>query len=164
MQVTPELPFRDFTWSFAGTDWQGRRSSMQVLNAIQPSFNRFFDDWNSPSQMKTEEYISLLLSSKFVPCPRGQNFESYRFYEALCCGCIPLFLTDEKDPMSMLWLQQFEGILPFINIQSWEHAAALMQHLTSNPHVMDQYRRAIFHNWVQFFQKLREKVAAAIKN
>jgi len=164
MQVTPELPFRDFTWSFAGTDWQGRRSSMQVLNAIQPSFNRFFDDWNSPSQMKTEEYISLLLSSKFVPCPRGQNFESYRFYEALCCGCIPLFLTDEKDPMSMLWLQQFEGILPFINIQSWEHAAALMQHLTSNPHVMDQYRRAIFHNWVQFFTKLREKVAAAIKN
>jgi len=159
--VTPELPFRDFTWSFAGTNWQGRKESMQVLNAVNPSFVRFFDDWNSPQQMKEEEYISLLLSSKFVVCPRGQNQESYRFYEAITCGCIPLFLTDEKDS---IWLQQFEGSIPFITIQSWEHAAALMQHLTSNPPVMEQYRKAILHTWSQFIQRLKEKVANHIKN
>ena len=159
--LTPELPFRDFTWSFAGTNWQGRKDSMQILNAIQPSFVRFFDDWNSPQQMKEEEYISLLLSSKFVVCPRGQNQESYRFYEALMCGCIPLFLTDEKDS---IWLHQFEGSIPFITIQSWEHAAALMQHLTSNPPVMEQYRKAILHSWSQYLQRLKDKVANHIKN
>ena len=159
--VTPELPFRDFTWSFAGTNWQGRKESMQVLNAVTPSVVRFFDDWNSPKQMKEEEYISLLLSSKFVPCPRGQNQESYRFYEAIICGCIPLFLTDEKDS---IWLNQFEGSIPFITIQSWDHAAALMQHLTSNPPVMEQYRKAILHTWSQFIQRLKEKVANHIKN
>jgi hypothetical protein len=111
--------------------------------------------------MKEEEYISLLLSSKFVVCPRGQNQESYRFYEAITCGCIPLFLTDEKDS---IWLQQFEGSIPFITIQSWEHAAALMQHLTSNPPVMEQYRKAILHTWSQFIQRLKEKVANHIKN
>ena len=31
---TPELPFRDMVWSFAGTDWHSRKSNMNILQSI----------------------------------------------------------------------------------------------------------------------------------
>ena len=158
---TPELPFRDLTWSFAGTNWQGRQESMQILNVIQPSFVKWLDDWNSPKQMKEDEYISTMLSSKFIPCPSGQNRETYRFYEALTCGCIPIFINDPADSS---WLDQFGGMLPFIKIDHWEHAAALMQHLIENKTILEQYRKAILFGWSEFLKVLKQKVTNFIKN
>lgn len=154
---TPELPFREFIWSFAGTNWQGRKEAMEPLTQVQPNFLRWFDDWNHPKQLEEEEYLSLLLNSKFVPCPGGQNTETYRFYEALECGCIPLFVKDAGD---LSFYGQFAGIMPFFDLPSWEHATGLMAHLLQNPEMMEQYRKAILVGWAKFKISLKEKVRA----
>jgi GR25 family glycosyltransferase involved in LPS biosynthesis len=151
---TPELPFRELNWSFAGTDWLERSKQMMPLNAIQPKFVKWFENWNDPGQLKEDEYTSLLLNSKFVPCPAGQNIETYRFYEALECGCIPLFLNT---PNTEAWLQIFNEI-PFLKIDSWEQASALMHHLINDKEQMEQYRKTLLISWAKYKMGLKERV------
>jgi hypothetical protein len=40
-------------------------------------------------------YVSRLTSSKIALCPRGVGNSSYRIYEALRCGAIPLIIADD---------------------------------------------------------------------
>jgi GR25 family glycosyltransferase involved in LPS biosynthesis len=150
---TPNLPFRDNMWSFVGTDWKGRSKDMDVLNVIQPSYVRWFSEWRDPAQLKDEEYVALLLNTKCVPCPRGQNVETYRFYEALECGCIPLFVHSTENET---WLQVFNNELPLIKLEGWAHVAALMQHFQKNPEQMEQYRMNLLIAWAKYKATLKE--------
>jgi len=152
---TPDLPFRELSWSFAGTDWMERSKKMAPLDAIQPRYVKWFEDWNDPGQLKEDEYISLLLNSKFVPCPAGQNVETYRFYEALDCGCIPLFL---HQPATETWLEIFNNEIPFLKIYGWEQAVPLMQHLLNDKEQMEQYRKTLLMTWAKYKMGLKEKV------
>ena len=157
---TPDLPFREMNWSFAGTDWQDRSKNMAPLNIVQPKYVKWFENWNDPGQLKEDEYTSLLLNSKFVPCPAGQNVETYRFYEALDCGCIPLFLNE---PATETWLQIFNNEVPFLKIDSWEQAAALMHHLLNDKGQMEQYRKTLLITWAKYKMGLKEKVRSWLK-
>jgi hypothetical protein len=46
------------------------------------------------SQNKIEEFISVTQRSWFTLCPRGYGLQSFRFYEALQLGSIPVFIYD----------------------------------------------------------------------
>jgi GR25 family glycosyltransferase involved in LPS biosynthesis len=152
---TPDLPFRELNWSFAGTDWMERSNKMAPLNSIQKNYIKWFENWNDPGQLKEDEYTSLLLNSKFVPCPAGQNVETYRFYEALDCGCIPLFLNE---PATETWLQIFNNEVPFLKIDTWEQAAGLMHHLLNDKEQMEQYRKTLLMTWAKYKMGLKERV------
>jgi hypothetical protein len=43
-----------------------------------------------PGKSWDEEYFKLLSQSQFVLCPKGDCVWSYRFYEAILCGAIPI--------------------------------------------------------------------------
>ena len=158
---TPDLPFRDNMWSFAGTNWMNRAKDMAVLDYITPNYVKWFNDWNDPNQLKNEEYISLMLNSKFVPCPRGQNVETYRFYEALDCGSIPIFV---HSPDNESWLKLFNGQMPFLKLDSWMHAAALMQHFQTNKEQLEEYRKSILISWTRYKMGLKERVRVWLSN
>ena len=42
--------------------------------------------------LTTANHLNMLLDSVFVLCPRGNNLETFRFYEALESGAIPIFV------------------------------------------------------------------------
>eukprot|EP01035_Chromulina_nebulosa_P020559 gene20559-26664_t len=44
-----------------------------------------------------EDYIHLLSNTVFVPCPSGRNPETFRIYEALEVGAIPLIVKPEDN-------------------------------------------------------------------
>jgi len=148
-------------WSFAGTNWMNRANDMAVLDCITPNYVKWFNDWNDPNQLKHEEYISLMLNSKFIPCPRGQNVETYRFYEALDCGCIPVFI---ESPENDHWLKLFNGQMPFLKIDSWMHAAALIQHFQTNNEQLENYRKAVLISWSRYKMGLKERVRVWLGN
>ena len=152
---TPNLPFRENAWSFAGTDWQNRSNDLSILHAIQPHYVKYLADWKDPGQLKGDEYISLLLNTKFIPCPRGQNVETYRLYEALDCGCIPLFVDS---PEVNQWLQVFNSEIPFLKLPSWEYTAGLLQHFQQNVDQMEKYRASILISWAKYKMGLKERV------
>lgn len=45
---------------------------------------------NSGGKMTMDTYARAMASHKYVYCPMGAGMDTYRFYEAVCCGCIPI--------------------------------------------------------------------------
>jgi hypothetical protein len=108
---------RPFDWSFAGA--KDRNNRMVIIEELQKRYPRnkvhLTETWGSPEKLDTEKYMVLLNDSKFVPCLDGFfNTESYRFYEALENGALPIICTDEK--------KSYENILcglPLLSVGSW---------------------------------------------
>lgn len=150
MNKTVALENRLYKWSFSGTDWKGRSNQLEPLLAINQHFVKFFPDWNDPGQLSKEQYIELLQNTIFVPCPEGNNVETYRFYEALECGSIPVFT---KLPASL----EDSGI-PFLKTETWKEVAELITHLLKNPTQLNGYWKIIMKTWSQYKDRLQLSV------
>lgn len=149
--VSTETESRQYTWSFVGTNWKGRESQLQPLLRIDNHLVKFFPDWNDPGQLKKDQYMELLENSIFAPCPGGNNVETYRLYEALECGCIPVFT---KLPASL----EHSGI-PFLKTDTWEEVAELIEYFLKNPVQLQEYRNYILSAWAKYKNKLKLSVA-----
>jgi GR25 family glycosyltransferase involved in LPS biosynthesis len=158
---TPRLPFREKIWSFAGTNWNGRQEKMANLTLLQPHDVRWFKEWNDSQMLEKDVYLNTLLNSRFIPCPGGVNAETYRFYEALECGCIPLYVRQEND--TLYFEKHIKANIPMVELPSWDHAAALMYQLTNDPPVMEGYRYAILQGYKTWKLLLKEKVKILYK-
>jgi GR25 family glycosyltransferase involved in LPS biosynthesis len=149
------LTNRKYTWSFCGTDWNGRSEQMKQLLEVKPNKLEFFSEWNSPGQLKEKEYLDLLSDTAFVPCPAGNNVETFRFYEALERGCIPVFI---ELPSSL----ENSGIA-FLKTKSWLDAANLICHLNKNPEQLLQYQMSLLEGWMKYKRQLKGQVAEWMK-
>lgn len=142
---TPGLPFRELVWSFRGTRWMDREAKLEPLKQI-PGDNRciFYNDWKDPLQVGREEYVGEVLNSKFVACPGGMNAETFRFYEALELGAIPLYVRQEGDEM---YFKKLTETIPVLSFGSWSDASAAIQYFLQNPDIMDKYRTNLLTGW-----------------
>ena len=102
------------------------------------------DDWNSSKMLGREETLSVMLNSWCIPCPSGQNSETYRFYEALEAGAIPILSKGDVTEDYLRFLQRW---LPLLLAENWEHAAQLIFTLKSKPEVYEQYRNQLLNAW-----------------
>jgi len=84
-----------------------------------------------------EKYVALLDESKFVPCLDGFfNTESYRFYEALEHGALPIICLDNN--------RSYENILcglPLLSVGSWSDEILFD---------WDAKQKMILYAWVNF--------------
>ena len=144
-QRTPRPPFREYVWSFIGTGWNERVKKLEPLNSL-PVEKRcvLMDDWNSPKMLSREETLSVLLNSWCIPCPAGQNSETYRFYEALEAGAVPVLVKDDITNEYLKYLQRW---LPLLLADNWAHAAQLVYTLKAKPDVYEQYRSQLLNAW-----------------
>jgi hypothetical protein len=120
-----------------------RSEQLSPLNDIQPCLVQFYTEWKHPNQLDKDEYLELLLKTVFVPCPGGNNTETFRFYEALECGCIPVFV-------------ELPAILsnskhPFVETSKWTDVKDMIIDLTSNNNKMVEYHKIIM-NWWSFYK------------
>ena len=157
---TPAVPFRDRVWTFYGTDWQGRASAMEVLKAVGPNHSRFFKNWMDAEQLKESEYVGTLLNSVFVPCPGGMNAETYRFWEALEHGAIPLYV---RCPGDEGFVASFQGSLGILNLPSWQHGAAIMANLMNDKETLEAYRTQLLTQWSAYKNSLMNRVQSWIR-
>ena len=117
---------------------------------------RFFDQWNDPDALKPAEYVSMLLDSVFVACPDGNNPETFRFYEALECGAIPLVVRTEANSVWVDWVAGALGIRP---ADSWPAAAAMVKEMFARPaELLEPYREEVLSRWRDWRSKLRRAV------
>jgi hypothetical protein len=157
LAITPHPPFREQDWTFLGTGWQNREQLLAPLKDISGvrCHARYFKNWNDPEAAKRGEYISELLDSLFVPCPEGQNPETFRFYEALECGAVPLVV---RTPKSAYWMEYVSNRLPLILLRSWKEAADLIGFMKADMTRYEQYREKLLTAWMTWKEKLREDV------
>ena len=143
-QQTPGLPFRDIVWSFYGTRWAQRDATLVPLRQLPHHECVLYDKWMDPKQLGKEQYLGRMLNSMFVPCPGGVNVETFRFYEALECGAIPLYVRKEGDAAYFSMLKKHMNLL---EVNSWEHATALVAYLLQHKDIMEKYRLAVLVGW-----------------
>jgi len=78
-----------------------RKKTLEIINKTDLIKNfiireKFWggDIWGTKVR---EEYVTNIINSDFVVCTRGAGNFSYRFYEALCLGRIPLVINTDID-------------------------------------------------------------------
>jgi hypothetical protein len=140
---TPQLPFRSQVWSFFGTDWNNRGILLEPFKKFQPHKLELFNEWNHPKSLVKSEYLAMLLDTVFVPCIRGNNIETFRLYEALECGCIPIVVR-ENDSSFINYVNQY---LQLIVLEHWGQAADFIEQLQQNKEMLEQYRFMVLKNY-----------------
>jgi len=143
---------RPILWSFFGTDWQGRQKLLEPWKQLQPHKAAFFASWNDSNQVSAESYSHTSLHSIFMPCPRGQHVETFRFWEALEHGAIPIYIRCQGDDLYYAFLTEY---LPILSIPSWEHAVGTIQTLLQNKETLVQYRTTLLQKWLEWKSSLR---------
>jgi hypothetical protein len=112
---------RQYLWSFAGDAKKLTRGpmleTMQKLgNGVQHLTNGFGTD----DALSIGDYRTLMDESVLIPCPGGwSNLETFRVYEALEAGCIPIV---EKRP-GFDYFTTLLGPHPLPTFTSWSEAA-----------------------------------------
>ena len=152
MTHTPRLPFREHVWSFHGTDWNGRKELLAALKEI-PHVAEFYDGWNSAAALKGDAYTTMLLNTIFVPCPDGVNSETFRFYEALECGCVPLLVRTETNAAWVNWVAEKVKVIP---MNSWGDAKEFVAYIIEHKEQLEGYRNAVLGAWVQWREEVRQ--------
>jgi len=152
---TPNLPFRENHWCFFGTDWNGRSKLLKpLIDTRLLNSCKFFTNWNDSESLSKEDYIMEMTNSVFVPCPDGINPETFRFYEALEAGCIPLVVKTTKNEAWFNWVSNY---IPLMANNSWEDVVRIMVTLLSKPERLEVYRSEILNGWWTWNKSLREQ-------
>jgi len=154
---------RTMTWSFAGAlDRPGRAQIIDILRQEVPKcLVHTTPTWMSPLNLGEKTYIETLRDAKFVPCLNGfWNVESYRFYEALEHGAIPIVGLDEN--------QSYMNILcgstnvPLFGLKDWTGAGAVINSINSRPDVLEKIQKEMGQWWVGYKMYLKHAIAAAL--
>lgn len=119
---------RELMWGFAGSLKTDRAEALKQLESLQPYETHIFKNFNDPLYLPPQRYAELLNNCIFAPAPcGGASNDSFRIYEALEAGVIPVVLRNDTslqiDPS--YWHAVFRGetTLPFVLADTWEDAA-----------------------------------------
>jgi hypothetical protein len=131
-------------WSFHGTDWFNRMEQLTHLSDFLPHNCHLTPNWNHSTMTKEDKYLSTLNDSKFCPIPRGNNVETFRMYECLESGSIPVYVRSKGDDLYWKYITSKIGL---INIDSWENATEMIKRLLDSPTDAEKYRQILNTQW-----------------
>lgn len=149
------LTQRNLVWTFFGTKWKNREALLEPWKGVTPNAHTFYDSWMDAKNLSADAYSKLCLNSMFVPCPRGQNVETFRFYEALDHGCIPIYVREPGDDE---YFNLISKHLPMINFANWIQPLGFIQNLFKNTQVFMQYYQEMSTAWIRWKKQLHEQV------
>lgn len=109
-EASDDEPARDRRWLFS---FQGNATSATRARLLGIDFGRpdvliertqpFWTDTGSPELRSFKQrYADTISDSKFVLCPRGIGTSSFRLFEALQSGSVPIILSDDWVPVAGL--------------------------------------------------------------
>jgi len=117
-----EIVERKYKWAFLGTPHKSSRHDLLFqFSDIEPSFFHKTKKFNEKI-IDVSEMSGILTSTEFIPCPNGfVHPETYRLYEALECGCIPIVENAYK------YYDRLFPNNPFIKIDRWIEAKPVIR-------------------------------------
>jgi GR25 family glycosyltransferase involved in LPS biosynthesis len=146
---------RSIVWSFHGTNWFNRKVLLEPISSIVPNNCHFTDTWNDPKQTLENCYLGRLNNSKFCPILRGNNVETFRLYEALESGTIPIYVRIDGD--DTFW-NMISRKLDLVELESWEKAAEFIKILCSDINKAEEYRAVIITNWQIWKNEIKSSI------
>lgn len=138
---------RELMWSFHGTDWFDRSKQLQPLSIFVPHSCHLQPDWNHSTATKPHQYLNLLNNSKFCPILKGNNDETFRLYEALEAGCLPVTTITNKT-----YLQWVDRHLGLNSLYEWTNPIRTIQCNT----MTESLRLEVGKRWAQWKQQIQQ--------
>ena len=113
---------KKYKWAFTGTTHKSSRHDLLFqLSDIEPFFLHKTDKFDEKI-ISVEEMSDVLSSTEFMPCPNGfVHPETYRVYEALECGCIPIVESTYN------YYDRLFPNNPFIQVEKWIDAKPMIK-------------------------------------
>jgi hypothetical protein len=144
---------RELQWSFAGTAHGERKQMLDMFADIKPNKSHFCSGFNAKDGLDTAEYVKLLESSKYALCPPGQDsMDSFRIYEALEAGCVPVTLNNSLQFIlrPSYWHAVFYGEqkMPFVSEDWWELTSDAVHELSQEKY--EQHRTDCAAMWLRW--------------
>ncbi len=160
LKCTANLPpasHRRYSWTFLGQLSKASRPDMaRALSLIMPNFCHATDAPHCPV-FPHAEYQFVLLNSTFAPCPMGNvNLDSFRVYEALEAGSIPIV----EKRLTLDYFRQLFGKHPLPTVNRWGEARALIYRLIKQPKTLDVLQQQCVEWWKDYKSNLGARVAA----
>jgi GR25 family glycosyltransferase involved in LPS biosynthesis len=152
---------RKLIWSFHGNDWYARDKQLINLQSFSPHSCHLVQGWNSPTMTNEYKYSNTLANSKFCPILRGNNFETFRLYEALEAGVIPIYIRSEGD--TDFW-NFITSKIKLINFNSWDKVTEFITILLNNPGAAEKYRLELIHQWYLWKEEIRQTCSKYISS
>ena len=113
---------RKYKWAFTGTPHKTSRHDLLFqFSNIEPFFCHKTEKFDGKN-ISVDEMSDILSSTEFIPCPYGFfHPETYRVFEALECGCIPI-VESAYDYYERVFPNN-----PFIKINTWKEAKPILE-------------------------------------
>jgi len=141
---------RELIWSFHGTDWFDRTTQLKPLTSYVPFSCSLQPSWNHPTALKEKKYMSLLGNSKFCPVLKGNNTETFRLYEALEAGSLPVSMNRN------LYTDWIDEQMDLSSLYDWTNPAVMNMTLT------DTVYNNVLDRWMEWKNELKTKISQLI--
>jgi hypothetical protein len=147
-QFNLNLP-RQILASFVGSNTHPIRNSLYETYKNSQNIKIFLKGWSPQVNLNEFQlFLQTAMNSKFCLCPRGYGLNSFRLYESMQLGCIPVIITDDF-------------YLPWQDELDWEEFSVLISTdqvseiekilLTYTDDKISQMRKAIKNNYTKYF-------------
>lgn len=155
-KLSKDYPNKDIIWSFAGQNTHKRRVvCIRELLELQEK-NDLFSSLvvrDGFAQGDKDDYVRIMERSRIVPCPGGPvTPDTFRVYEALESGCIPI--VDNYATYNMndgYWNLLFGQEIPFPTIKNWVDLSGMITYYND---VFESKRNEIFAWWQMYKRNL----------
>ena len=157
-----KLSERTLAWSFAGSvDKPNRIEMLQTLATVEPNSMKLLPTWKHPLPEEADEYMKTLEDTRFVPCPKGQNYETYRLYEALEAGCIPICVGDPSNEHECY--NKLIGDNAILISKDWSSVKSMIQQISNNLEALNQIQENLTKYWMTHKVNITAHILAALE-
>ena len=148
---------RKIKWSFTGTSHKSSRHDLLFnLEEIKPNFIHQTKKFGDSSSLDSEKLSEIFCNTNFIPCPNGFfHPETYRLYEALECGCIPIVEDSYK------YYDRLFPNNPFVKIKKWNDAKKII--LSWSEVEINKKRVECSNWWINYQNKLQKNIKNKIE-
>jgi hypothetical protein len=148
-----EAPLDRYDWSFSGqVNHNRRREAVEALRSLtedQDDLVYLLNPTRGFSRgLDRKDYLATLSETKVAPCPSGPHTpDTFRVWEALHAGCLPLVDEVCPDTGGGFWEMLFQGPAPFPTVRHWAEAPDQVHALLDNWPVNATRCSAAWQRW-----------------
>ena len=118
-----DLEKRNYKWAFIGTAHKASRQDLLYhFSKIKSGYVHQTKKFGDEKSMGSSEMGKIISSTHFIPCPNGfYHPETYRLYEALELGCIPIVEST---------YEYYKSIFPnhpFFTVEKWADGKKIIE-------------------------------------
>eukprot|EP00051_Salpingoeca_urceolata_P005781 m.77130 g.77130 ORF g.77130 m.77130 type:complete len:462 (+) comp14537_c1_seq3:3177-4562(+) len=153
----------------SNTDASRKRLTQVLVNdTLIPESKKYLHmakNWHpevtNEAYVAPKEYGRIMLDSIFTPCPKGRSLDTFRLYEAMEAGSIPVIELQDGYAREHLPPPYFKS--PMVFVERWDDAPETMARLAADPMRINQRQREVMAWYKAFMGSVTTAIEAKLE-